>query len=217
MTFDFIDVQWVVICEALPSRVFESVCGQVNRLKWECSGDLASEDIDSRCGPLQDSVLGSARYRKCDNRSPERSLFWSVSHSGLATRVTGGLYLKEFDDGNSQCLPALDCALRDMIDMFDFDSARCVVLTLEEDDGVELSPVLVGAYRPALWSKVSAAVEGCDDLFDVVERGEWTVVRPVNRRKDAEVVLNISSMPERLSDALHQVHQHVSDALSFRS
>ena len=178
MVFEHVDVQWTVVCRSSPQEAFRAVLSRAQALGWSFE-DLEIKGPDGTDLPLgaawPSETLGSAKYRKKKDEGEKYSLFWSTYSTGRLCKITGGLYIKQYAGGRAAFASACGQALDDLRRLFDGDEVLCVVLTLEDDEGIDVAPGIAGSYQPSVWRAVSELpLKGV-----TLEASEmWVEVRP---------------------------------------
>lgn len=178
MAHENTDVQWTVICRSSLQKALGDVLDHARTLGWSFE-DLEIKDLDGTTLPTGDAwpseTLGSAKYRREKDGRDTYSLFWSAYSDGRLCKITGGLYIKQYADDHAAFETACHQALDDLRRLFDGDEVLCIVLSLEDDEGIDVGPGIVGSYRPSVWRAVSETpLEGI--TLEASEK--WVEVRP---------------------------------------
>lgn len=178
MVFEHVDVQWTIVCGSSPQDAFTGVIARAKALGWSFD-HLEIKDSDGVCLSLGDGwpseTMGSARYMKQWSEGEKYSLFWSTYSTGGVCKITGGLYIKQYTGDHDVFEPACGRALDDLRRLFESDEVLCLVLTLEDDEGIDVAPGIVGLYRPSVWRVTSEL-----PLKGITQeaREGWIEVRP---------------------------------------
>lgn len=178
MTLEDIDIQWTVVCRVSPREAIRNVLDRAERLGWTLE-ELAITDLDGSDLALDvqwpAETMGTAKYWKSSEKGRPHSLFWSIYSNGRICKITGGLYIKQYAHSSSEFDTACDQAIADLRQLFDGDDVLCIVLTLEDEEGIDVAPGIAGLYRPSLWKTVSKLP--LEDLI-VSASANWIEVRP---------------------------------------
>lgn len=203
MVFEHVDVQWTVVCRASPQEAFRGVLSRAQALGWSFE-DLEFKGVDGIGLPVgaawPSETMGSAKYRKEKDKREDYSLFWSSYSDGRLCKITGGLYIKQYAGGCAAFEAACDQALDDLRRLFDDDEVLCVVLALEDDEGIDVAPGIAGLYRPSVWREVSKLpLKGV-----ALEASEiWVEVRP--RTSHATGPQSVFSMAEETTETIRRI------------
>lgn len=203
MVFEHVDVQWTVVARSSPQEAFAAVMTRAKALEWSFE-DLEVKDSDGTCllpgDEWPSETMGSARYMKRKSGEEKYSLFWSTYSDGELCKITGGLYIKQYASGCADFEPACSRALDDLRRLFDCDEVLCIILTLEDDDGIDIAPGIVGLYRPTIWRVTSEL-----PLKGITReaREGWIEVRPEGEQ-GAEPH-SVFSMAEETTEAIQRI------------
>lgn len=200
MSVEHPDVQWTVVCDGSAQAAFAAATSRAEAQGWTMQLEVKDTAGDSiPMGAVWPSeTLGSGHYIAA-NHQGRRTVFWSTYSDGLRSKITGGLYLHEFVGDSTDALAACERAIAQLHQLFDGPEVSCLVLALEDDEEIDVSPGVVGIYRTAVWREICAGVGG-----GVVEQenGEWVIVRP---NFQGRALVSVYSLPEPVQDSLHAI------------
>jgi hypothetical protein len=175
MNFEHVDLQWTAICNSSPKKMFSSVVARATALGWSFNDIVVKGSDDALFGVTEKwppETFGSATYT---SRGEKHNLFWSTYYDGKFCKITGGLYIKQYLLDGESLEQGARHVLDDLWELFDGDDNLCVVLCLEDDDGIDVAPGVIGRYREALWKVVqSSFLQG----ILTTSKDEWVEVQP---------------------------------------
>lgn len=200
MSIEYPDVQWTVVCDGSAQAALACAASRAEAHGWRF--ELEVNSLEGESVPLDGTwpaeTLGGGRY---NTAAPEatRALFWSTYSDARRTQFTGGLYLHDFTSDVAAPRAACDQALDELRHLFDGPEVSCLALVLEDDEGINVAPGIVGVYRAPLWRAVSKDARG-----GVVERldGEWVLVRPA---VEGGELAGVDWMPGPVQDSLRAI------------
>lgn len=200
MSLEHLDVQWTVVCDGSAQAALAAMKSRAESRGWTLKlevQNLSGDDVRMG-GAWPSETLGSGYYVKGE-RYGRHKLFWSTYSDEARTKITGGLYLHEFAEGHADALAGCERAIGDLRHLFDAPEVSCLVLVLEDDDGIDVAPGIVGIYRTAVWRGIRGAGRG-----GVIEQpdGEWVLVRPAEQE---DTLASVHSMPEPIQESLEAI------------
>ncbi len=202
MSVERIDVQWIVVCDGSAQSTLVRVKSNVDDGSWTLVMEVKDMDGNAICVPDKwpSETMGSGAYTTAGGVG-KRTLFWSTYSDRFRTKITGGLYLHEFDVHAMDAVDACERALGDLRHLFRGDEVSCIVLALEDDEEIDVAPGILGAYREDVWRGVSdTARRGVVEQHD----GDWVLVRPAVEGY-APMPISVYSMPEPIQESLQGI------------
>ena len=192
MAFEHIDIQWTVVSSSSLREALDSMDECVQTAGWSVIKRQVKDRDDTLLSSEEtwpSETLGSAEYSKGDD--PTRyALFWSTYTQKNLTKITGGLYLCQYARTDPSLIRACNRALEDIRTLFGGNDVLCIVLTLEDDDGIDIGSGIIGSYRSSLWQRMSSTP--LPGLVQEARPPDWIDVFP--SKTDDEMFLSIFSM-----------------------
>ncbi|MCG8417464.1 MAG: hypothetical protein MJE77_05910 [Proteobacteria bacterium] len=160
------------------------------------------DDLLSPEAPWPSETIGAATYSKGEG-TDTYNLFWSTYTQDDLTKITGGLYIKQYLVSDASFLRACNSAFDDICILFGGNEVLCVVLALEDDEAIDLGPGIAGSYRSSLWQRMSPAP--LDGLVQRTTRAGWVNVRPLH--EDDEGPVSVFSMGEDTRSSILEIQE----------
>jgi len=192
MVFEHVDVQWTVISSSSIQETLRLMQRNASEMGWLVSKLIARDFEDVILGADKQwpaETLGSATYSK-DGHS-KHSLFWSTYTRCGLSKFTGGLYVNEYAKSGTGLFWACNQAFDDIFKLFQGEGVQCVVMVLEDDDGIDVGPGIVGYYRPSLWRRMASSVLNGVTIRSI--SSNWIEVRPSQSLRDGP--MSVFTMP----------------------
>lgn len=138
-----------------------------------------------------------------------RTFFWSTYEQRGLAKVNGGLYIKEYVNPGETVISACRAALSDLYDLFGVEESLCMVITLEDDEGVDVAPTIIGKYRLQLWDKLNEKA-GVGLIVSKMTDG-WVEATP--DKKDFGEQLSVYSMSKLVQETILRIQSKLENII----